>query len=107
MGLRPLGPRALQMIDNVSPYIPGEEDKLENELSKILAQCVGEFQKGSQLYRDPSAATLVGEKDSCGRGQRFCHCYWPFEPLIESTLDAIDCHFHFRSRSVNETLSRS
>jgi len=30
------GPRALDLIDNVVPYIQGEEEKLESELSKIL-----------------------------------------------------------------------
>ena len=30
------GPRALDLTDNVLPYIPGEEEKLESELSKIL-----------------------------------------------------------------------
>lgn len=30
------GPRALELMDNVVPWIPGEEDKLESELSKIL-----------------------------------------------------------------------
>lgn len=30
------GPRALELLDNVTPYIPGEEDKLEHELAKLL-----------------------------------------------------------------------
>jgi len=30
------GPRALSMLDNVIPYIAGEETKIENELSKIF-----------------------------------------------------------------------
>jgi len=30
------GPRAIDLVDNVLPYIPGEEEKLESELSKIL-----------------------------------------------------------------------
>jgi aspartate-semialdehyde dehydrogenase len=30
------GPRAIDLIDNVVPYIPGEEDKIEVELGKIL-----------------------------------------------------------------------
>jgi len=30
------GPRGLDLVDNVLPYIPGEEDKLEKELGKIL-----------------------------------------------------------------------
>ncbi|MCP3979874.1 MAG: aspartate-semialdehyde dehydrogenase [bacterium] len=32
------GPRALEMLDNVVPFIPGEEDKLEIELAKILGR---------------------------------------------------------------------
>jgi len=32
------GPRALDLTDNVLPYIPGEEEKLESELSKILGE---------------------------------------------------------------------
>lgn len=31
------GPAALEMVDNVLPFIPGEEDKLEREVGKILA----------------------------------------------------------------------
>jgi aspartate-semialdehyde dehydrogenase len=31
------GPSALEMVDNVLPFIPGEEDKLEREVAKILA----------------------------------------------------------------------
>ena len=30
------GPRAIDLVDNVIPHIPGEEDKIESELSKIL-----------------------------------------------------------------------
>jgi aspartate-semialdehyde dehydrogenase len=30
------GPRALELVDNVLPFIPGEEEKIESELSKIL-----------------------------------------------------------------------
>lgn len=38
------GPRALDLIDNVIPYIPGEEEKIERELSKILGTLIdGEF----------------------------------------------------------------
>jgi aspartate-semialdehyde dehydrogenase len=32
------GPRALELTDNVLPYIAGEEDKLESELGKILGR---------------------------------------------------------------------
>lgn len=32
------GPRAIDLTDNVVPYIPGEEEKLESELSKILGE---------------------------------------------------------------------
>lgn len=34
------GPRALEVVDNVIPFIAGEEDKLETELSKILGEIV-------------------------------------------------------------------
>jgi aspartate-semialdehyde dehydrogenase len=30
------GPRGMDLLDNVLPYIPGEEDKIERELAKIL-----------------------------------------------------------------------
>ena len=30
------GPRAMDLVDNVLPFIPGEEEKLELELAKIL-----------------------------------------------------------------------
>ncbi len=30
------GPRALDLVDNVLPYIPGEEEKLEQELARML-----------------------------------------------------------------------
>jgi aspartate-semialdehyde dehydrogenase len=36
------GPRALDLLDNVSPYIAGEEEKLETELSKILGRVSGD-----------------------------------------------------------------
>jgi aspartate-semialdehyde dehydrogenase len=36
------GPSALDLLDNVLPYIPNEEDKLEKELSKILGTRKGE-----------------------------------------------------------------
>jgi aspartate-semialdehyde dehydrogenase len=32
------GPAALDLVDNVVPWIPGEEDKLESELAKILGE---------------------------------------------------------------------
>ena len=32
------GPRAMQMLDNVVPFIPGEEEKMEPELQKILGR---------------------------------------------------------------------
>ena len=32
------GPRALEMLDNVVPFIPGEEEKIEAELGKILGE---------------------------------------------------------------------
>ena len=30
------GPRMLELLDNITPYIPGEEEKLEIEVSKVL-----------------------------------------------------------------------
>lgn len=35
------GPRALEMLDNVVPYIPGEEEKIELEMGKILGSIDG------------------------------------------------------------------
>jgi aspartate-semialdehyde dehydrogenase len=35
------GPRALELLDNVLPYIPGEEEKMEPELRKILGRLDG------------------------------------------------------------------
>ena len=32
------GPRALDLVDNVVPFIPGEEEKIERELGKILGR---------------------------------------------------------------------
>jgi len=32
------GPRAIDLLDNVVPYIPGEEEKIEAELGKILGR---------------------------------------------------------------------
>lgn len=42
------GPRALELVDNVLPYIAGEEEKIEGELSKIL----GSLSEG-ELRREP------------------------------------------------------
>ena len=36
------GPRAIDLLDNVIPYISGEEDKIEIELGKILGQATAE-----------------------------------------------------------------
>jgi len=36
------GPRAIELIDNVVPYIAGEEDKIEVELGKILGRATAE-----------------------------------------------------------------
>lgn len=33
------GPRAIELLDNVVPHIPGEEEKIESELQKILGRC--------------------------------------------------------------------
>jgi aspartate-semialdehyde dehydrogenase len=42
------GPSALQMLDNVIPLIPGEEEKMEQELDKILGEV-----DGARLRRAP------------------------------------------------------
>jgi aspartate-semialdehyde dehydrogenase len=36
------GPRAVDLLDNVIPYIPGEEEKIEIELGKILGAATAE-----------------------------------------------------------------
>lgn len=36
------GPRAVELLDNVVPYIPGEEHKIEIELGKILGRATAE-----------------------------------------------------------------
>jgi len=36
------GPRAIELLDNVIPYIAGEEDKIEVELGKILGTATAE-----------------------------------------------------------------
>jgi len=36
------GPRAIDLLDNVIPYIPGEEEKIEVELGKILGRATAE-----------------------------------------------------------------
>jgi aspartate-semialdehyde dehydrogenase len=36
------GPRAIELLDNVVPYIPGEEEKIEVELGKILGRATAE-----------------------------------------------------------------
>lgn len=36
------GPRSIDLLDNVIPYIPGEEEKIEQELGKLLGAFTGE-----------------------------------------------------------------
>jgi aspartate-semialdehyde dehydrogenase len=36
------GPRAIDLLDNVVPYIPGEEEKIEAELGKILGKATAD-----------------------------------------------------------------
>jgi aspartate-semialdehyde dehydrogenase len=36
------GPRAIEILDNVVPYIPGEEEKIESELGKLLGDAAGD-----------------------------------------------------------------
>jgi aspartate-semialdehyde dehydrogenase len=35
------GPRGLEMVDNIVPWIPGEEEKIERETGKMLGEPVG------------------------------------------------------------------
>lgn len=43
------GPRALEMLDNVVPYIPGEEEKIEREMGKILGSIEGTRLRRAEL----------------------------------------------------------
>jgi len=43
------GPRALEMLDNVVPYIPGEEEKIEREMGKILGSIEGSRFRRAEL----------------------------------------------------------
>jgi aspartate-semialdehyde dehydrogenase len=43
------GPRALEVLGNVIPWIPGEEEKVEAELPKILGTCAGEVLRGAEM----------------------------------------------------------
>jgi len=36
------GPRGIDLVDNVLPYIPGEEEKIQDELGKILGRTAGD-----------------------------------------------------------------
>jgi len=62
------GPRALDLIDNVLPHIPGEEDKMENELSKILGAL-----RGAGIEREPIVVSA--------------HCHRV--PVIDGHLEAV------------------
>jgi aspartate-semialdehyde dehydrogenase len=43
------GPRALEMLDNVVPFIPGEEEKIEQEMGKILGSIDGRGLQRAEL----------------------------------------------------------
>jgi len=43
------GPRALDLLDNVLPFIPGEEEKLESEMGKILGSVDGGILRRADL----------------------------------------------------------
>ncbi len=43
------GPRGLEVVDNVIPYIPNEEEKIEAELGKILGMLNGESVRSSTV----------------------------------------------------------
>jgi aspartate-semialdehyde dehydrogenase len=70
------GPRALDFVDNVVPFIPGEEDKIEVELGKIFGVAEqsrirpAEFRASAHCHR---VGTLDGHLEAVsvelGRGQ--------------------------------------
>lgn len=66
------GPRALDLLDNVIPYIPGEEEKIESELGKIL----GHFD-GTRLARAEVAVSA--------------HCHRV--PTLDGHLEALSVGF--------------
>jgi aspartate-semialdehyde dehydrogenase len=43
------GPRALEMLDNIVPYIGGEEEKIEREMGKILGTMEGSRLRRAEL----------------------------------------------------------
>lgn len=43
------GPRGLEIVDNVIPFIPGEEEKIEAETGKILGTVAGGAVRGARL----------------------------------------------------------
>lgn len=43
------GPRALQFVDNVVPFIAGEEDKMERELTKLFGELDGREVRRAEL----------------------------------------------------------
>ena len=65
------GPRALDVLDNVIPHIPGEEEKIETELGKILGDFDGarlrraDFAVSAHCHRVP---TLDGHLEAVSIG---------------------------------------
>lgn len=69
------GPRALDMLDNIVPYIPGEEEKIELEMGKILGAVEGGRLRRAELAVSAHChrvATTDGhlESVSVGLGRR-------------------------------------
>lgn len=61
------GPRAMQFVDNVVPFIPGEEDKMELELSKLFAELEGETLRAADVRASAHChrvATLDGHLEA-------------------------------------------
>ena len=51
------GPRAIDLLDNVVPYIPGEEEKIETEMGKILGEATpGGFSRLRSAWRPIATA---------------------------------------------------
>ncbi len=61
------GPRALEMLDNVLPWIAGEEEKIETETAKILGAVDGERIRPADLVASAAChrvATLDGHLEA-------------------------------------------
>jgi aspartate-semialdehyde dehydrogenase len=54
------GPRAMELIDNVLPHIPGEEEKIEIELNKMLGRVVEGRVQPAELVVSASCHRVAG-----------------------------------------------